>query len=86
VAEVAAIGWADEHSGEVVKIVVVRSDAALTAQALLDHCRQHLTGYKMPRFVEFSADPLPKSSLGKVLRRQVREASGSAAKAGEPVA
>jgi long-chain acyl-CoA synthetase len=45
-----------------------------------------LTGYKMPRFVEFSADPLPKSSLGKVLRRQVREASGSAAKAGEPVA
>ena len=62
VAEVAAIGVADEHSGEVVKIVVVRSDAALTAQALLDHCRQYLTGYKMPRFVEFSEEPLPKSN------------------------
>jgi long-chain acyl-CoA synthetase len=86
VAEVAAIGVADEHSGEVVKIVVVRSDAALTAQALLDHCRQHLTGYKMPRFVEFSEQPLPKSNLGKILRRQVRAASGSAAKAGEPAA
>jgi long-chain acyl-CoA synthetase len=85
VAEVAAIGMADERSGEVVKIVVVRSDATLTAQALLDHCRQHLTGYKMPRFVEFTDVPLPKSNLGKILRRQVREASVSAAKAGEPV-
>jgi len=84
VAEVAAIGVADEHSGEVVKIVVVRNDAALTAQALLDHCRQHLTGYKVPRFVEFSNEPLPKSSLGKILRRQLRDASRSAAKAGEP--
>jgi len=84
VAEVAAIGVADERSGEAVKVVVVRSDPTLTAQALLDHCRQHLTGYKMPRFVEFSAEPLPKSNLGKILRRQVREASGSAAKAGEP--
>jgi len=86
VAEVAAIGVADEHSGEVVKIVVVRSDPALTAQALLDHCRQHLTGYKMPRFVEFSEEPLPKSNIGKILRRQVRQAWGSAAKAGEPAA
>jgi long-chain acyl-CoA synthetase len=82
VAEVAAIGVADERSGEVVKIVVVRSDAALTKQALLDHCRQHLTGYKMPRIVEFSDEPLPKSNLGKILRRQVREASASAANAG----
>ena len=85
VAEVAAIGVADERSGEAVKVVVVRSDATLTAQALLDHCRQHLTGYKMPRFVEFSDVPLPKSNLGKILRRQVRDASVSAAKAGEPV-
>jgi long-chain acyl-CoA synthetase len=82
VAEVAAIGVADERSGEVVKIVVVRSDAALTAQALLDHCKQHLTGYKMPRIVEFSDEPLPKSNLGKILRRQVREASAAAANAG----
>ena len=84
VAEVAAIGVADERSGEAVKIVVVRSDATLTAQSLLDHCRQHLTGYKMPRVVEFTDLPLPKSNLGKILRRQVREASVSAAKAGEP--
>jgi long-chain acyl-CoA synthetase len=82
VAEVAAIGVADERSGEVVKIVVVRSDAALTTQALLDHCKQHLTGYKMPRIVEFSDEPLPKSNLGKILRRQVRQASASAANAG----
>jgi long-chain acyl-CoA synthetase len=86
VAEVAAIGVADEHSGEVVKIVVVRSDPALTAQVLLDHCRQHLTGYKMPRFVEFSEEPLPKSNIGKILRRQVREASCAAANAGEVAA
>ncbi len=85
VAEVAAIGVADERSGEAVKIVVVRSDATLTAQALLDHCRQHLTGYKMPRFVEFTDVPLPKSNLGKILRRQVREASVAAAKAGGPI-
>jgi long-chain acyl-CoA synthetase len=73
VAEVAAIGVADERSGEAVKIVVVRKDPALTEQALLDHCRRHLTGYKMPRFVEFSDRPLPKSGIGKILRRQVRE-------------
>ncbi len=84
VAEVAAIGVADAHSGELVKIVVVRSDPALTAQALLDHCRQHLTGYKVPRLVEFRDEPLPKSSLGKVLRRQVRDAPASALQAREP--
>jgi long-chain acyl-CoA synthetase len=84
VAEVAAIGVPDEHSGEVVKIVVVRSDAALTEQALLDHCRQHLTGYKTPRFVEFREEPLPKSNLGKILRRQLRETPAAAAQAGEP--
>jgi long-chain acyl-CoA synthetase len=85
VAEVAAIGVADERSGEAVKVVVVRSDATLTAQALLEHCRQHLTGYKMPRFVEFIDVPLPKSNLGKILRRQVRERSLATAKAGETV-
>ena len=86
VAEAAAIGVSDARSGEVVKVVVVRNDATLTAQALLDHCKQHLTGYKMPRFVEFSEEPLPKSNLGKILRRQVREIWGSTAKAGEPAA
>jgi long-chain acyl-CoA synthetase len=78
VAEVAAIGVADERSGEVVKIVVVRKDPALTEQALLAHCRQHLTGYKIPRQVEFREQPLPKSSLGKILRRALHEAPGAA--------
>ena len=55
--------------------MVVRKDPGLTEQALLDHCRLHLTGYKVPRFVEFSAEPLPKSAIGKMLRRQVRDAS-----------
>ena len=72
VAEVAAIGMPDEKSGEVVKIVVVKKDPALTEQALLEHCRQHLTGYKVPKIVEFSSEPLPKTNLGKILRRQLR--------------
>ncbi len=84
VAEVAAIGVFDARSGEAVKIVVVRSDPALTAEALLEHCRQHLTGYKVPRLVEFRDEPLPKSSLGKILRRQVRDAPPSARQASEP--
>jgi long-chain acyl-CoA synthetase len=72
VAEVAAIGEPDERSGEVVKIVVVRQDPALTEQALLEHCRQHLTGYKVPKIVEFRTEPLPKTNLGKILRRELR--------------
>jgi len=74
VAEVAAVGVADERSGEAVKIFVVKKDPALTEQALLEHCRQHLTGYKVPRIVEFRSEPLPKSNLGKILRRQLRDA------------
>jgi len=72
VLEVGAIGVPDERSGEVVKIVVVRRDPALTEEALLEHCRKHLTGYKLPKVVEFSAEPLPKSSIGKILRRELR--------------
>ncbi|MGZ5276355.1 MAG: AMP-binding protein [Caldimonas sp.] len=72
VAEVAAVGEPDERSGEVVKIVVVKKDPALTEEALLEHCRQHLTGYKMPKVVEFRSEPLPKSNIGKILRRQLR--------------
>ena len=74
VAEVAAIGIPDERSGETVKIIVVRSDPALTELDLLAHCRQHLTDYKMPRVVEFRIEPLPKSNIGKILRRQLRDA------------
>ena len=74
VAEVAAVGVPDEKSGEQVKIVVVKQDPALTEQALLAHCSQHLTGYKMPKIVEFSSEPLPKTNLGKILRRKLRDA------------
>jgi long-chain acyl-CoA synthetase len=72
VLEVAAIGAPDERSGEAVKIVVVRKDQALTAEALLEHCKQHLTGYKVPKLVEFRTEPLPKTNIGKILRRELR--------------
>ena len=86
VAEVAAIGEPDERSGEVVKIVVVKKDPALTEQALLEHCRQHLTGYKMPKIVEFRSEPLPKSNIGKILRRELRHATETVDAASPPVA
>jgi long-chain acyl-CoA synthetase len=73
VSEVAAIGVPDERSGEAVKIIVVRKDPALTKVALLEHCRQNLTDYKMPKIVEFRTEPLPKTNLGKILRRQLRD-------------
>jgi long-chain acyl-CoA synthetase len=87
VAEVAAIGEPDAMSGEVVKIIVVRQDAALTEQVLLEHCRQYLTGYKVPKIVEFRSEPLPKSNLGKILRRHLRKGQiGAGATAGAPAA
>jgi long-chain acyl-CoA synthetase len=79
VAEVAAVGVPDAKSGEAVKVFVVRKDPALTEQALLDHCRQHLTDYKLPRVVEFRDEPLPKTNLGKILRRQLRDAAAQGA-------
>ncbi|GAB4464726.1 MAG: long-chain fatty acid--CoA ligase [Burkholderiaceae bacterium] len=72
VLEVAAIGAPDERSGEAVKIVVVRKDPTLTTEALLEHCRKHLTGYKVPKLVEFRDEPLPKTNIGKILRRELR--------------
>ena len=72
VLETAAVGAADEKSGEVVKIVVVRKDPSLTEQELLAHCRKHLTGYKVPKVVEFRSEPLPKTNIGKILRRELR--------------
>jgi long-chain acyl-CoA synthetase len=77
VMEVAALGVPDEHSGEAVKIFVVRKDPALTAEALIAHCRSGLTGYKVPRFVEFR-DELPKSNVGKILRRVLRDTQHAA--------
>ena len=75
VLEAGAIGVPDERSGEAVKVVVVRKDPALTESELLAHCRQHLTAYKMPRIVEFRSEPLPKTNIGKILRRELRNGS-----------
>jgi long-chain acyl-CoA synthetase len=72
VLECAAIGAPDEKSGEAVKLFVVRRDESVTAAALIEHCRSHLTGYKCPRDVEFR-DELPKSNVGKILRRELRD-------------
>jgi long-chain acyl-CoA synthetase len=72
VLEAAAIGVPDPKSGEAVKIFVVRRDPQLGEQALLEHCKKYLTGYKVPRIIEFRTEPLPKSNIGKILRRELR--------------
>jgi len=72
VLEVAAVGVPDEHSGEVVKLFVVRKDPSLTEEALKQFCRENLTGYKRPKLIEFR-DSLPKSNVGKILRRELRD-------------
>lgn len=70
--EVAAVGVPDGKSGEVVKIFVVRKDPSLTAPQLLAHCRENMTGYKIPKYVEFRNE-LPKTNVGKILRRELRD-------------
>jgi len=72
VLEVGAIGIPDEHSGEVVKVVIAKKDQSLTEQAVLAHCKENLTGYKRPKMVQF-VDELPKTNVGKILRRELRE-------------
>ena len=72
VMEVAAVGVSDERSGEAVKVFVVRKDQSLTADALIAHCRENLTGYKVPHRVEFRTE-LPKTNVGKILRRALRD-------------
>ena len=74
VLEVAAVGVPDDKTGEAVKLYVVRKDPALTEQALISFCAEQLTGYKRPRQVEFRAE-LPKTNVGKILRRALREAA-----------
>lgn len=71
VIESAAVGVPHEVSGEVVKLFIVSSDKTLQPKAVIDHCRQHLTGYKVPKLVEFR-DELPKTNVGKILRRELR--------------
>ena len=75
VLEVGAIGAPDEKSGEVVKVVVVRKDDSLSVKELRDYCRNELTGYKVPKYVEF-VDELPKTNVGKILRRELRDQYG----------
>jgi len=70
--EAGAIGVPDDHSGEVVKVVIVKSDPALTEEDVLAHCKENLTGYKRPKVVMF-VDELPKTNVGKILRRELRK-------------
>jgi long-chain acyl-CoA synthetase len=72
VRDAGAVGVPDERSGEVVALFVVRTDPALTAEAVLEHCAKHLTGYKLPKRIEFR-EQLPKTPIGKILRRELRE-------------
>lgn len=70
--EAAAIGIPSERSGEIVKVFAVRTDNSVTESDVLDYCRENLTGYKVPKLVEFR-DDLPKTNVGKILRRELRE-------------
>jgi len=72
VLECAVVGVPDDKSGEAVKLFVVKKDAALTEKSVREYCDQHLTGYKKPRHVEFRTE-LPKTNVGKILRRQLRD-------------
>jgi acyl-CoA synthetase (AMP-forming)/AMP-acid ligase II len=71
VIECAAVGIPDEKQGEAIKVFVVRSDVTLTEDDIDRYCRQNLTGYKQPKYIEFR-DELPKTNVGKVLRRELR--------------
>jgi len=74
VLECAAVGVPDENSGEAVKLFVVKKDAALTERHVMEYCKEHLTGYKKPKYIEFRSD-LPKTNVGKILRRELRDAT-----------
>ena len=78
VLECAAVGVPDDKSGEAVKLFVVRKDAALTADDVKKYCREHLTNYKCPRDIEFRTE-LPKTNVGKILRRELRDEAKKAA-------
>lgn len=80
VREAAAIGVPHEVAGETVKICVVKKDASLTKEELIVHCKKHLTGYKVPKIVEFREE-LPKTNVGKILRRELRDEAIKVAKA-----
>jgi long-chain acyl-CoA synthetase len=77
VLESACVGVPDSNSGEAVKVYVVRKDSALTSSQLMDYCREQLTGYKRPKYIEFRNE-LPKTNVGKILRRELRDAKQAA--------
>jgi long-chain acyl-CoA synthetase len=72
VLECAVVGVADDKTGEAVKLVVVKKDATLTEAAVRDYCKTNLTGYKQPKVVEFRTE-MPKTPVGKILRRELRD-------------
>ena len=76
--ESAAFGVPDPASGQAIKVAIVRKDPTLSSQEVIAHCREHLTGYKIPRYVEFRSE-LPKTAVGKVLRRALAEEAAKAA-------
>ena len=78
VLECACVGVPDEHTGEAVKLFVVRKDKSLTSEALMAYCKEQFTGYKKPKYIEFR-DELPKTNVGKILRREMRDEPGKAA-------
>jgi long-chain acyl-CoA synthetase len=71
VLECACIGVPDDKTGESVKVFVVKKDASLTVELLRNYCRENLTAYKVPKLIEFRAE-LPKSPIGKILRKELR--------------
>ena len=73
VVECAAVGITDEKQGEAIKVFVVKNDPTLTEDDVARYCRQNLTGYKVPKYIEFR-DDLPKTNVGKILRRELRSA------------
>ena len=74
VVECAAVGIPDASQGEAIKVFVVKNDATMTEEDIAAYCKQHLTGYKRPKYIEFR-DDLPKTNVGKILRRELRSAS-----------
>ena len=72
VLEVAAVGVVDDKCGEVPKLFIVKKDESLTEEEILAYCKEQLTGYKRPKFVEFMTE-LPKSNVGKILRKDLRK-------------
>jgi acyl-CoA synthetase (AMP-forming)/AMP-acid ligase II len=74
IVECAAIGVPDEKQGEAIKLFVVRSDISVAEDVVHRYCNEHLTGYKRPKYVEFR-ESLPKTNVGKILRRQLRDSA-----------